>query len=127
MNTNRVTELIIGSAIRVHRALGPGLLESTYEACMAYELVSAGLHLQRQKAIPVVYGDVRLDCGYRIDMIVGDQVVLELKSISKLDPIHDAQLLTYLKLSGYSVGLIINFNVMLLTKGIRRLVNNYKA
>ena len=126
METNKVTEIIIGSAIRIHRTLGPGLMESSYEACMVYELTSEGLNFQRQMAIPVMYGGVRLDCGYRVDLVVEDRVVVELKSVAKLEPIHDAQLLTYLKLSKYSVGLIINFNVLLLSTGIRRLVNNFK-
>lgn len=115
-----LTEAIIGAAIAVHRALGPGLLESAYEACFAYELESRGLRVERQKALPVSYRGVYLDCGYRVDMLIEDQVIVELKA-SALQPIHDAQLQSYLKLSGRSVGLLINFNVRLLKDGLRRL------
>ncbi len=115
-----LTEAIIGAAIAVHRVLGPGLLESAYEACFAYELESRGLRVERQKALPVFYRGVHLDCGYRVDMLIEDQVIVELKA-SALQPIHDAQLLSYLKLSGRSVGLLINFNVRLLKDGLRRL------
>lgn len=114
-----LTEAILGAAIAVHRALGPGLLESAYEACLAYELESRGLRVERQKVLPVFYRGVYLDCGYRIDMLIEDQVIVELKA-SALLPIHDAQLLSYLKLSGRSVGLLINFNVRMLKDGVRR-------
>lgn len=117
-----ITEAIIGSAIAVHRQLGPGLLESTYEACLAFELADRGLVVERQKELPVVYRGVRLDWGYRIDLLVDDRVIVELKSVDKLLPIHEAQLLSYLKLSDHRVGLLINFNVRLLTEGIKRLV-----
>ncbi|HZW31607.1 MAG TPA: GxxExxY protein [Isosphaeraceae bacterium] len=123
---NRVTEAIIGAAIAVHRALGPGLLESTYQACMVYELHQRGLSVERQKELPVVYKSVHLDCGYRIDILVEDTVIVELKSVDKIIPIHLAQLLSYLKLSGKPVGLLINFNVKILVPdGVRRVVNNY--
>jgi GxxExxY protein len=105
----------------VHQGLGPGLLESAYEACLAYELEKAGLKVERQKPMPVSYREVAIDCGYRVDMIVADSVIVELKAIDQIAPMHEAQLLTYLKLSGKRVGLLINFNVKLLKQGIRRL------
>ncbi|MBZ5704174.1 MAG: GxxExxY protein [Acidobacteriia bacterium] len=116
------TSPIIGAAIEVHRALGPGLLESTYEECLCHELRLRGLEFRRQVAIPVLYKGVSLDCGYRLDLVVQDEVVLELKSVEQLLPVHEAQLLTHLKLSGKRVGLLINFNVPLLTEGISRKV-----
>ncbi len=119
---NQVTEQIIGAAIEVHRALGPGLLETAYEECLAYELMQRGLAFKRQKPIPVVYKEVVLDCGFRLDLMVEDIVIVELKAVSQLEPIHEAQLLTYLELSGVRLGLLLNFNVMQLRKGIRRLV-----
>lgn len=115
-----LTEAIIGAAIEVHKHLGPGLLESTYEACLVYELVDRGFLVERQRAIPVVYRGLRIDCGYRIDLLVNDEVIVELKSIDSLHPIHEAQLLSYLKLSGRRVGLLINFNSRRLTEGIKR-------
>jgi len=124
---NEITDVIIGAAISVHKELGPGLLESTYEACLAFELIEQELKIERQKGLPVKYRGVQLDCGYRIDLFVEDQVVVELKAVEKLEPIHEAQLLSYLKLSGCEVGLLINFNVKMLKDGIRRLVNKYKA
>ncbi len=120
---NRVTEAVIGAAIAVHRELGPGLLESTYEACLAHELMECGLRTERQKALPVIYRGVQIDCGYRIDLLVENEVVVELKAVDKLEPIHQAQLLTYLKLSGYPVGLPLNFNVNEPRRGIKRLMN----
>jgi len=116
-----LTERIIGSAIEVHRALGPGLLESAYEECLSYELSSAGLHFERQKPLPVVYKEVQLDCGYRIDLLVEDKVILELKSVERLQPIHQAQLLTYLRLSRISTGILMNFNTAVLKDGIKRM------
>ncbi len=117
---NRLTEGIIGAAIDVHRALGPGLLESTYLACLKFELESRGFEVKKELALPIVYKGVKLDCGYRIDLLVNDTVLLELKSVDELAPIHEAQILSYLKLSGFPVGLLINFNVRLLTQGIKR-------
>ena len=108
----------------VHRELGPGLLESTYEVCLAYELAKRGLAVERQKELPVKYRGVKLDCGYRIDLLVEDKVIVELKAVERLEPIHIAQVLSYLKLSGCNVGLLINFNVKLLKDGIRRLIND---
>ena len=123
MKLTDITQTIIASAIEVHRELGPGLLESAYEACLVYELVKKGLNVEQQKALPVRYHDVKLDCGYRIDLLVEGRVIAELKSVNKLEPIHKAQLLSYLKLSGCKVGLLINFNVKLLKTGTARLVN----
>ena len=117
-----ITGQIIGAAIAVHRALGPGLLESTYEACLAYELMQRGLRVEKQKELPVVYSGVHLDCGYRIDLLVESVVIVELKAVDTLAPIHEAQLLSYLKLSGCKIGLLINFNVEILKDGIRRRV-----
>jgi GxxExxY protein len=122
---NRLTEAIIGAAIAVHRELGPGLLESAYQAAMEYELRDRGLRIDPQKEMWVVYRGVRLDCAYRLDVLVEDKVIVELKAVEKLEPIHDAQLLSYLRLAGCSVGLLINFHVTLLQKGIRRLVHNF--
>ncbi len=123
MMVNDVTEQIIGAAIEVHRALGPGLLESTYEACLVHELAERKLDTERQKALPVSYKGVRIDCGYRIDLLVEREVIVELKAVAHIEPIHEAQLLSYLKLSGCHVGLLINFNVKQLKTGLRRLVN----
>ena len=117
-----LTRRIIGAAIEVHRTLGPGLLESTYEACLCWELCEAGLAIERQLPLPVAYKSVTLDCGYRLDLVVERRVVLELKAVDRLAPLHDAQLLTYLRLSGVRVGLLLNFNVSVMTDGIRRLV-----
>jgi GxxExxY protein len=123
---NQVTEAIIGAAIAVHRALGPGLLESTYASCLVYELRQRGFFVEPEKPLPVIYRGVRLDCGYRIDVLVEDKVIVELKSVDQIIPIHLAQLLSYLKLSGKTVGLVINFNVNILaTEGVRRVANNY--
>ena len=113
---------IIGCAIEVHRALGPGLLESAYEECLAYELTANGLHIARQVPLPVVYKGVRLECGYRIDMIVQGTHLLELKAVEALIPIYEAQVLTYLRLRNLNVGLLINFHTRLLRDGIKRLV-----
>ena len=112
-----LTEQIIGAAIEVHRALGPGLLESAYEECLCHEFNLRGLKFQRQVALPVQYKDVKLDCGYRLDLVIEDSVVLELKCAEHTLPVHEAQLLTYLKLTGKRVGLIINFNVAVLVRG----------
>jgi GxxExxY protein len=119
---NKITEIIIGSAIAVHKSLGPGLLESTYEACLVFELADRGVSVERQKALPVIYRDVKLDCGYRIDLLVEEKVIVELKAIDRLLPIHSAQLLSYLKLSDCKVGLLINFNFKILKSGLRRLL-----
>jgi GxxExxY protein len=120
-----LTERIIGAAIAVHRVVGPGLLESAYEFCLAEEFVQAGLSFERQVPLPVVYRGKKLDCGYRMDFVVEGKVVVEIKCVDKLTPIHEAQLMTSLKLSGLEVGLLINFNVLLLRDGIvRRAISN---
>jgi GxxExxY protein len=120
MEINQITRLIIGCAIEVHRYLGPGLLESAYEECLAFELLKAGLKVDRQKPTPVVYKNIKLDCGYRIDILVEDIVIIELKTVDEFNPVHEAQILTYMKFSGKSIGLLINFNVTVLKNGIRR-------
>ncbi len=120
---NDITQAIIGAAMDVHRELGPGLLESAYEACLAYELIQRGFKVERQKELPVKYRNVTLDCGYRMDLLVQDKVVVEVKAIESLHPVHKAQLLSYLRLSGHKVGLLINFNVTVLKTGIQRVVN----
>jgi GxxExxY protein len=121
MHRTNITETIISAAIEVHRATGPGLLESAYEACTAWELEERKIFCRRQVPLPIVYKGVKLDCGYRLDMVVAETVIVEFKSVARLDPVHDAQMLTYLKLSGLPLGLILNFNVPVLRDGIRRL------
>jgi len=125
MKENEISGKIIGCAIEVHKALGPGLLESAYEECLFYELQAAGLKVEKQKSLPVVYKDVKLDVGYRIDLLVEDCVVVELKAVEALHDVHTAQVLTYLKLSGCKLGLLLNFNVTKLVNGIKRLKNGY--
>lgn len=115
---------IIGAAIEVHRQLGPGLLEAIYEHCMLKELLLRGVSVQHQRPLPVRYKGELLDCEYRLDLLVDDAVVVELKTVKRLEPVHDAQLLSYLKLSGYRLGLLINFNVPVLKHGVKRIVNN---
>ncbi|MDR1191938.1 MAG: GxxExxY protein [Verrucomicrobiales bacterium] len=122
----QITEQIIAAAIEVHRHLGPGLLESTYEECLATEFALVKLPFKRQVPLPVTYKGKTLDCGYRMDFVISDSVVLELKAVEKFEPIHQAQLLTYLKLAGKQLGLLINFNVPMLKQGIKRIVNNYQ-
>ena len=124
MELNELTEKVIGAAIEVHKALGPGLLESAYEECLCRELSLRNISFSRQKEIPLEYKGVKLDCGYRMDILVEGVLILELKSCETILPIHEAQLLTYLKLSNTKVGLIINFNVPVLKNGIKRMVNN---
>ncbi len=120
MEINQLTEKIIGCAIEVHKKLGPGLLESAYEECLSYELKSVGLAIERQVPIPVVYKDIKLECGYRIDILVEKAVIIELKAIETLAPVHEAQILTYMKFANKTMGLLINFNVTLLKNGIKR-------
>jgi GxxExxY protein len=120
---NTITEAIIGAAIEVHKALGPGLLESAYQACLSYELLERGHKVEQQKSLAIRYKNVRLDCGYRLDLVVDEKVIVEIKSVETLAPIHEAQLLSYLRLSQQKVGLLINFNVKMLKHGIRRLIN----
>ncbi len=123
---NEVTDGIIGASIEVHRALGPGLLESAYEECLCYELANQGIAIQRQVPLPVEYKGIKLDCGYRMDVVVDDMVVLELKAVDRLLPVHEAQLLTYLRLRRCPVGLLINFNVPVLRQGLKRIVHNLR-
>ncbi|MBC7953587.1 MAG: GxxExxY protein [Rhodospirillaceae bacterium] len=117
-----LTDRIIGCAIEVHRTLGPGLLESAYEECLCYELAQSGITFRRQVPLPVVYKEVKLDCGYRMDVVVDERVVVVLKTVERLAPVHDAQILTYLRLSAYPVGLLMNFNVPVLKDGVKRFV-----
>ncbi len=124
---NELTEKVIGACIEIHRHLGPGLLESAYEDCLCYELSQLGICFERQRALPISYKDVKLDCGYRLNLLVEGKLIIELKSVDELLPIHDAQLLTYLKVSGLKCGLLINFCVPVLKHGIKRLVNNFPS
>ncbi|MCP4460782.1 MAG: GxxExxY protein [Cytophagales bacterium] len=125
LETNEITEKIIGAAIRVHKELGPGLLESAYQECLFYELQQTGLNVEKEKSLPLVYRNVEMDCGYRIDLFVEEDVVVELKAVKQVEDIHIAQTLTYMKLTNTEIGLLINFNVTQLTKGIKRLINKY--
>jgi GxxExxY protein len=120
MLTNQITKKIIGCAIEVHRILGPGLLESAYEECLAHELWNQGLLVERQIPVPVVFKNIKLDCGYRIDLMVENSVIIELKSVDELVAVHEAQILTYMKFANKKIGLLINFNVDLLKDGIKR-------
>ena len=122
---NEITREVIGAAIEVHRSLGPGLLESAYQRCLCRELTVRGIVFQRELALPLEYKEIRLECGYRLDLLVAGEVVVEVKSMDAIAPIHDAQLLTYLRLGGWKVGLLINFNVPVLKDGIHRRVMNY--
>jgi GxxExxY protein len=117
-----ITKVIIGCAIDVHKELGPGLLESAYEECLYYELQKAGLKVEKQKAIPVIYKEIKLDCGYRADLIIEDKIVIELKTVDEFNPVHEAQILTYLKFAEKKLGLLINFNVLRLKDGIKRYI-----
>jgi len=123
MEYEELTEKIIKCAIDVHDSLGPGLLENVYKECLFFKLRKAGLYAEKEKSLPVIFEEVNLDCGYRMDILVENSVVVELKSVKKIDDIHLAQMLTYLKLGKYKVGLIINFNVKLLINGLKRVVN----
>jgi GxxExxY protein len=125
VHINNVTGNIIDSALRVHRELGPGLLESAYAACLTHELICRGLRVEREKPLHVLYDGVRIDVGYRLDMLVDERVIVEVKSVTRLAPIHTAQMLTYLRLARCEVGILINFNEILLKNGLKRLVNGY--
>lgn len=125
MEENEITKIVIGCAIKIHKAIGPGLLESAYESCLDYELKKTQLEIERQKLLPLIYEEVKLDCGYRLDFLVNKKVVIEVKSVDSLNDIHLAQVLTYLRLSDCKVGLLINFNVLKLMDGLKRIVNNY--
>ena len=123
---NSLTEQVIGAALTVHREIGPGMLESACEACLAFELVERGLAVERQKPLPLVYRGIRLDCGFRVDLLIEDLVVVEVKSIERLERVHSAQVLSYLRMLKRSVGLLINFNVQWLVRdGVRRIVNGF--
>lgn len=124
MTENEISKLIVESALKVHRALGPGLLESAYEECLYYELRKCGLNILKQKPLPLIYEDVKLEIGYRVDLVVENRVIIEIKVVEALNDVHLAQILTYLKLSDCKLGLLINFNVSLIKNGIRRVVNN---
>ena len=122
MTDNEITHEIIGAAIEDHKLLGPGLLESAYEACLCHEFAIRKISFQKQKPIPLVYKEIKLDCGFRLDLLVEKRIVVELKSVDALAPIHEAIILTYLRLSGHTLGLLINFNVSILKDGIRRFI-----
>ena len=122
---DKLTEKIIGCAIAVHRALGPGLLESAYEECVCFELNQAGIKFERQVPLPVAYKSVKLDCGYRMDVVVDSSVILEIKAVERIIPVHEAQLLSYLKLHNKRVGLLMNFHVPVLKNGLKRIVNSF--
>ena len=124
MTENEISKIIVDCALKVHRNLGPGLLESAYEECLFYELGKRNLKVEKQKPLPLIYEEVKLNVGYRIDLLVEDKVIIELKSVESLTDVHLAQVLTYLKLSECKLGLLINFNVTLIKHGIRRVVNN---
>ncbi|MBK7443418.1 MAG: GxxExxY protein [Chitinophagales bacterium] len=124
MKENDIATKVIGIAIEVHKQLGPGLLESTYKACLAHKLKQAGFHVECEKAIPVVFEDVKLECGYRADLVVERCLVIEIKSVDVLNDVHLAQALTYVKLGGFKLGLLINFNTLFLKDGIRRVINS---
>lgn len=125
MTENEISKIVFECALKVHKTLGPGLLESAYEECMFYELKKSNLRVEKQKALPLIYEEVKLDVGYRIDIIVEDKFIVEIKSVETLNDIHLAQLLTYLRLSDCRLGLLINFNVKLLKEGVRRVVMEY--
>ncbi|MHB1107862.1 MAG: GxxExxY protein [Lutibacter sp.] len=124
MSENEISKIIFDCALKIHKNLGPGLLESAYEECLFYELKKYGLNVEKQKALPLVYEEVKLEIGYRIDIIVENKVIIEVKSVESLNDVHLAQVLTYLKLSDCKLGMLINFNVAFLKNGIRRVVNN---
>ncbi len=123
MTDNEIANKVIGIAIEVHKALGPGLLESAYKECLFYKIKESGLWVEKEKPMPLIFEEVKLDCGYRIDLLVENKVVIELKSVDALNDVHLAQILTYLKLGNYKLGLLINFNVVLLKDGVKRVVN----
>ena len=124
MNENELSSIIIGEAIKVHQSLGPGLLESVYEECLSYKLIKTGLVIEKQKPIPLVFEEIRLECGFRCDILVQGKLIIEVKAVDALNDIHLAQVLTYLKLTNTKLGLLMNFNVLKLKDGIKRVVNN---
>ena len=123
MTENELSKIVFDAGIKVHKALGPGLLESAYEECLYYELQKCGLFVEKQKALPLIYEDVKLDVGYRIDLLVESKLVIEIKSVEALNDLHLAQILTYLKLSNCKLGLLINFNTVLFKNGVKRVIN----
>lgn len=127
MTENELSNIVIGCAIKVHSALGPGLLESAYQECLFYELRKAGLQVEKQKTLPLVYEDVKLECGYRVDLLIEGKLIIEIKAVEGITDIHLAQVLTYLKLSGCKLGLLINFNVVQLKQGIKRVVSSLRS
>ena len=126
MSENEITEQVIGLAIQIHRALGPGLLESAYEACLYYKVLKAGLYAERQKPVPLIYEEVKLDCGYRADLVVERKVIIEIKAVEALNEIHLMQTLTHIKLLDLRLGLLINFNIPKLVDGIKRVANKFQ-
>lgn len=124
MTENELSKIVFDCALKVHQSLGPGLLESAYEQCLFYELKKQGLNVEKQKPLPLIYEEVKLDIGYRIDIIVNNKLIIEIKSVEALNDVHFAQLLTYLKLTNCKLGLLINFNVTLIKNGVKRVVNN---
>jgi GxxExxY protein len=125
MEDHKITEKIIGAAIEVHRALGPGLLRSAYQECLFFELKSIGLNVKKEVSLPIIYKEIKLDHGYRIDLLVEEKIVLELKTVEKFTDVHSAQILTYMKLGNYPLGLLVNFHTKLLKNGIKRFINTY--
>jgi GxxExxY protein len=125
MNENEIAKLAFNAGLKVHKALGPGLLESAYEECLSYEIEKLGLYVEKQKALPLIYEEVKLDTGYRIDLIVENKLIIEIKSVEALNDLHLAQILTYLKLSKCKLGLLINFNTVLFKSGVKRVINGY--
>jgi len=123
MNENELSNIAIGCAIKIHKALGPGLLESAYQECLYYELTQNELFVEKEKPLPLIYGDVKLQCGYRVDLFIKNKLIVEVKAVDNLNSLHVAQTLTYLRLSNCKLGLLINFNVVLLKNGIKRLIN----
>ena len=123
MTENELSKIVFDSALKLHKALGPGLLESAYEECMFYELCKTGVKLEKQKPLPLIYEEIKLETGYRVDLIVENKLIIEIKSVEALNDVHLAQIMTYLKLSGCKLGLLINFNVVLIKDGIRRIIN----
>lgn len=123
LDENELSRIILGFAIEVHKQLGPGLLESAYQECLYHELLNAGLHVQKEKSMPIIYKDVKLDHGYRVDLLVENKVVIEIKTVENFTDVHTAQVLTYLRLGNYKLGLLLNFHVTTLKNGIKRIIN----
>lgn len=123
MTENQIAYIVFNSALKVHKELGPGLFESAYEHCLFYELINEGLKVEKQKVLPITYNDIKLDAGYRIDLLVENKFIIEIKAVEKLNDVHMAQILTYLKLSNCKLGMLINFNVSLLKNGVKRVIN----